>query len=299
MRAIACLVIVVSASVAQAQRSLGPYISAELVASLTGASSAPSEPFTIVGNLHYVGAANIASYLVTTPGGHILIDTGTTQMEKVVRGNIEKLGFTLTDIKIILSGHAHFDHVAGHAAMQKATGARVMAIGDDARALELGQDVSPVETLGWPPVKVERVLADGDVVTLGGTTLRAVWTPGHTPGCTTWVTTIQDGGRSYKIVILGSIGPNAGPPMVGNPKHPTLAEDTLGTIRKLRALAAPDIQLDGHPQATFAGKVDAMKRRVRPHPLLLEPGAWTRMLDEREERFTKRIAADRARVAPR
>ena len=299
MRAIACLVIVVSASVAQAQGSLGPYISAEQVASLTGASSAPSEPFTIVGNLHYVGAANIASYLVTTPEGHILIDTGTTQMEKVVRDNIEKLGFTLTDIKIILSSHAHFDHVAGHAAMQKATGARVMAVGEDARALELGQDVSPVETIGWPPVKVERVLADGDVVTLGGTTLRAVWTPGHTPGCTTWVTTIQDGGRSYNIVILGSIGPNAEPPMVGNPKHPTLAEDTLGTIRKLRALAAPDIQLGGHPQAAFAGKVDAMeRRRVRPHPLLQEPGAWTRMLDEREARFTKRIAADRARVAP-
>lgn len=297
MRNLACLLMVLSASAARAQtQALGPYIRAELIASLTGPSSAPAEPFTIVGNLHYVGAANIASYLFTTPEGHLLIDTGTTQMEKVVRENIEKLGFKLTDIKIILSSHAHFDHIAGHAAMQKATGARVMAIGDDARALELGRDLSPVETIGWEPVKVERVLKDGDVVALGGTTLRAVWTPGHTPGCTTWVTTIQDGGRSYSVVILGSIGPNPGPPMVGNPKHPTLAEDTLGTIRKLRALN-PDIQLGGHPQAAFTGKIDAMKRGTRPHPLLQEPGAWSKMLDTQQANFTKRIEADRAKAA--
>ena len=295
MRNSMCLAVVLSGSVAQAQEGLGPYISEELVASLTGPSSAPAEPFTIVGNLHYVGAENIASYLVTTPAGHILIDTGTTQMEKVVRDNIEALGFALTDIKIMLSGHAHFDHVAGHAAMQKATGARVMAIGEDARALELGRDVSPVETLGWPPVKVERVLSDGDEVTLGGMTLRAVWTPGHTPGCTTWVMTIQDGGRDYNVVILGSIGPNPGPPMVRNPKHPTLAEDTLGTIRKLRALPAPDILLGGHPRAAFTGKIDAMKRRVRPHPLLQGAEAWTRMLDAQAANFGARIDADTAR----
>lgn len=294
---VACLAfVVVSAAAAQAQQNLGPYIGADQVASLTGPSSAPAEPFTIVGNLHYVGAENIASYLFTTPEGHILVDTGTTQMEKVVRGNIEKLGFKITDIRIILSGHAHFDHVAGHAAMQKASGARVMAIGADARALESGKDISPVETIGWEPVKVERVLSDGDEVSLGGTTLRAVWTPGHTPGCTTWVTTVQDEGRSYNVVILGSIGPNPGPPMVGNAKHPTLAEDTLGTIRKLRTLK-PDIQLGGHPRAAFAGKIPAMKGRARPHPLLLEPGAWARMLDAQEANFTKRIEADRARVA--
>ena len=295
MRTSLFLLMVLSASIAQAQENLGPYIGAEQIAGLNGPSSAPTEPFTIVGNLHYVGAANIASYLFTTPEGHILIDTGTRQMEKVVRDNIQKLGFKLTDIKIILSGHAHFDHVAGHAAMQKATGARVMAIGEDAKALELGKDISPVETIGWPPVKVERILSDGDVVSLGGTSLRAVWTPGHTPGCTTWVTTVQDEGRSYNVVILGSIGPNPGPPMVGNPKFPTLAEDTLGTIRKLRELK-PDIQLGGHPQAAFKGKVPAIKGRARPHPLLLEPTAWSRMLDAQEANFRKRIEADKAKA---
>jgi metallo-beta-lactamase class B len=296
MRRLAYLLLLISiVSAAEAQQDLGPYISAEQVAGLTGPSSAPAEPFTIVGNLHYVGAANIASYLFTTPEGHILIDTGTREMEKQVQANIQKLGFKLADVKIMLSGHAHFDHVAGHAAMQKATGARVMAIGEDAKALELGRDLSPVATIGWPPVKVERVLSDGDVVSLGGTSLRAVWTPGHTPGCTTWVTTVQDGGRSYNVVILGSIGPNGGPPMVGNPKFPTLAEDTLNTIRKLRELT-PDIQLGGHPQATFKGRIPAIKAKARPHPLLLEPSAWTRMLDTAEANFKKRIEADKAKA---
>jgi metallo-beta-lactamase class B len=292
------LLLSVGAWAAHAQQDLGPYISKELVDSLTGPGSAPAEPFTIVGNLHYVGADNIASYLFTTPEGHILIDTGTREMEKLVRDNIQKLGFKLADVKIMLSSHAHFDHVAGHAAMQKATGARVMAIGEDAKALELGKDISPVETIGWPPVKVERILGDGDTVTLGGTMLRAVWTPGHTPGATTWVTTVRDGARSYNVVIVGGIGPNPGPPMVGNPKHPTLAQDTLTTIGKLRALK-PDIQLGGHPRAQFAGKIPAMKGRARPHPLELEPNAWTRFLDTQEANFTKRIEADKAKAGGR
>jgi metallo-beta-lactamase class B len=295
MRSLIAVLILLSAAGVQAQQTVGPYISVKQVDDLNGPSSAPAEPFTVVGNLHYVGADNISSWLITTPEGHILIDTGTTNMEKVVRSNIEKLGFKLSDIKIMLSGHAHFDHVAGHAAMQKATGARVMALGADAKALELGRDISPVETVGWEPVKVERVLSDGDTVTLGGTTLRAVWTPGHTPGCTTWVTTIQEGGRNYNVVILGSIGPNPGPPMVGNPKFPTLAEDTLGTINKLRALN-PDIQLGGHMRAAFAGKIPAIKGKARPHPLQLEPGQWKRYLDTQEANYLKRIEADKAKL---
>ena len=297
VRSIACFMMMLSAPVAQAQtQDLGPYIKADQIASLTGPSSGPAEPFTIIGNLHSVGGANIAVYMVTTPEGHILVDTGTTQMTNAVLGNIQKLGFKLSDVRIILSTQAHFDHVAGHAAIQKATGASVMAIGDDARALEQGKDISPVETIGWEPVKVARVMKDGDLVVLGGTTLRAMWTPGHTPGTTTWVTTIEDGGKSYNVVLLGSIGPNPGPPMVGNPKFPNLNEDTLGTIRKLRGLS-PDIWLTAHPQAAFAGKIDAMKRGARPHPLVAEPGAWVRMLDAQQANFTKRIEADRTKAA--
>src|SRR5262244_1902131 len=113
-----------------------------LAETIHGDWSAPVEPFRVVGNIYYVGAVNIASYLITTPEGHILLDTGTREMEPVVRASIEKLGFKLTDIHILLSGHAHYDHVQGHAAMKRATGARVMALGDDATALSSGTDRS-------------------------------------------------------------------------------------------------------------------------------------------------------------
>mgnify|MGYP003332372598 CR=1 FL=1 len=206
----------------------------------------PIKPFHIVGNIYYVGLDDNTSYLITSPQGHILLDTGMPAMHQAVKANIEKLGFKLSDIKIMISSHAHIDHIGGHAEMKKATGAQVVAMGPDAKALESGKDLSPVEYLPWTPVKVDRVIKDGDTVSLGGVTLKAVWTPGHTPGATTWVTTITDGGRAYNVVFPGGAGPNPGPLVVGNPKHPTLAEDTIGTFRKLRALN-PDIQLPGHP----------------------------------------------------
>ena len=299
MRRLACLLIVVVASVASvASAQTGGFISAEQDAALKGPYSDPAEPFTILANIHYVGGQNIASYLFTTPEGHILLDTGMPRMHGTVRANIEKLGFQISDIKIMISSHAHVDHVGAHAEMQRATGARVMAIGGDAKALEAGMDLSPVEYDNWPPVNVDRVLMDGDTVTLGGTTLRAVWTPGHTPGATTWVTTVQDGGRSYNVVFPGGRAPNGGPLVVGNPKHPTLAEDTLGTFRKLRLLN-PDIVLAGHPQRAFEGKIDAIKKGMRPHPLLEEPDAWAEGLDAGEANFRKRIEADRAKTQAR
>lgn len=296
MHRVACVLIVLTASLASAQSP--SFITAEQTAALRGPWSEPAEPFTILGNIHYVGGQNIASYLFTTPEGHILLDTGMPRMHQGVRASIEKLGFKLSDIKIMLSSHAHVDHVGAHAEMQKATGARVMAVGDDAKALEMGKDLSPVEYDGWPPVKVDRVLKDGDTVTLGGTTLRVVWTPGHTPGATTWATTVQDGGRSYSVVFPGGGAPNPGPVVVANPKHPTLAEDTLSTYRKLRQLN-PDIQLTGHPQQLFAGKIDAIKKGVRPHPLLLEPGGWAKGIDAQQAAFTKRIEADKAKAPAR
>ena len=107
-----------------------------------GPYSAPTEPFRIVGNIHYVGGANIASYLIATPEGHILIDTGMKEMHEVIKASVAKLGFKTADIKIMLSSHAHFDHIEGHAMMQKLTGARVMAMVGDAEALSAGKDNS-------------------------------------------------------------------------------------------------------------------------------------------------------------
>ena len=287
------------ASVAFAQTTQNhPYISAEQSNAIANEWTRPMEPFKILGNLYYVGSQNIGSYLFTTPQGDILLDTGMPSMHQAVKGNIEKLGFKLSDIKIMISSHAHIDHVGGHAEMQKATRAQVVALGEDARALGLGTDLSPVGYLGWTPVKVNRVIKDGDTVSLGGVTLRAVWTPGHTPGATTWVTSIADGGRTYNVVFPGGAGPNPGPPVVGNAKFPTLADDTLGTYRKLRALN-PDIQLPGHPGQLFMGKLDAVRAGVRPHPLLVAPGEWAKGIDAQEAAFRKRMEADTAKLSAR
>src|SRR5712671_6096939 len=183
-------------------------LTAEQRAQFHGPYSQPEEAFRLVGNIYYVGAKNIASYLITTPQGHILVDTGTTDMTPVITASVQKLGFKLRDIKIMLSSHAHFDHVGGHAAMKRATGARVMAIRQDAEALEAGKDISPLGDEGWTPVKVDRILKDGDSVTLGGTTLRAVWAPDHTPGCTVWTTSVPDAGMTYSVAFYGCGGPN-------------------------------------------------------------------------------------------
>src|SRR5437870_6071696 len=217
-------------------------LSPEQRATFHGRMSEAMEPFHIVGNIYYVGAKNIASYLITTPEGHIMIDTGTKEMHEVIRANVVTLGFKLQDIKILLSGHAHFDHVQGYAAMKKATGAKVMALGEDAAALSAGTDKSPLGDEGWEPVKVERVLKDGDTVTLGGTALRAIWTPGHTPGCTTWMTRVQEKGRPYSIVFQACGAPNAGVKLTGNTKFPTLVEDAMRSFGIQKTLKA-DIYL--------------------------------------------------------
>ena len=268
-------------------------LSAEARAQFHGQMSEAVEPFRIIGNIYYVGARNIASYLITTPEGHIMIDTGTKEMHSVIRANVEKLGFKLQDIKILLSGHAHFDHVQGHAAMKKATGARVMALGEDAAALAAGVDKSPLGDEGWEPVKVDRVLKDGDTVTLGGTTLRAVWTPGHTPGCTTWTTRVDEKGKPYSILFQACAGPNAGVKLVGNTKFPTLVEDTQRTFRIQKTLK-PDIYLPMHPESLFAGKIERIKAGETPHPLL-NPDGYAKLIADTEAGFQKRVQEEQSR----
>jgi metallo-beta-lactamase class B len=283
------LLVALGSVVLSAQSSL---LSPEQRAQFHGPYSQAVEPFRIVANIYYVGARNIASYLITTPQGHILIDTGTNERGPVIRNNVEKLGFKLQDIEIMLSSHAHFDHIQGHAAMKKATGARVMAIGEDAAALASGTDKSPLGDEGWEPVAVDRVLKDGDTVTLGGTTLRAVWSPGHTPGCTTWTTEVRDNGKTYSVAFFGGGAPNGGVKLIGNPRFPNLIEDTQRTFRRLKELK-PDIYLVGHPESLFAGKVERIKAGETPHPLM-NPSAWTKMLVDTETNFLKRVQDERA-----
>ena len=268
-------------------------LSREWYAQFSGAYSQPVAPFRIVGNIFYVGALNIASYLIATPQGHILIDSGTTEMHDAITSGVERLGYAVSDIRILLASHAHFDHIEGHALMRRRTGAQVMAMTGDAEALESGHDTSALGAIGWEPTPVSRRLKDGDTVTLGGTTLRAIHAPGHTRGATIWMTTGEDDGRRYIVAFFTTTTPNPGVPLFDNPRHRNVIEDTRNTFRKLTAEREPDIVLVGHPQATFAQTMERMRNGERPHPLLNGAEAWTRQLATAEADFERRVTLER------
>ena len=225
-----------------------PFITPEQRERFHGADSQPAEPFRIAGNIYYVGAQGLSSYLITTAEGHILHDTGTNEMHDVILANVETLGFNVEDIKIMLSSHAHFDHMQGHAAMQRVTGAEIVALGGDAIAIESGKDNSALGDEGWEPVPVDRVVKDGDTVTLGGTPLRAVRTGDHTQGATMWTMTVEEGDRTMAVAFRGGEIPNAGVPLLDNPRHPTVIADTQRTLRLLKGLTPPDLFLHNPPQ---------------------------------------------------
>src|SRR3954463_3078879 len=174
--------------------------------------SEPQAPFKIAGNVYYVGANNIASILVATPQGHILIDTGTQKMAAVVFPNMVKLGFKPADIKVLLLSHAHYDHMETMETIRRLTGATVAALEAEVPALVSGHDLGSNETWGQEPLTVGRVLHSGEDITLGGSTVTVIWTPGHTLGAAAYfINTVEDG-KNYQIVFGGPPGPITGDP---------------------------------------------------------------------------------------
>ena len=258
--------------------------------SLRGPASQPVDGFKVIDNVYYVGAAGLSSFFITTPKGAILIDTGTEEMVPVVRNNIEKLGFKVQDIQILLSTHAHFDHVGGHAAFKALTGAKVMALGGDAKAIEQGVDTSGSEGPGWKPVKVDRVLKDGDTVTLGDVTLRAYLTPGHTKGTTTWTWTVHDGGKALLVVLPGAVGVNPGIRILNTPTE----KEHMQALRVLNGLH-PDVVLCSHTGVcALLEKAKRLKAGETPNPFI-DPASYKPMLKEYEGRIQAQLAADRAK----
>lgn len=254
------------------------------------AAEAPA-PFRVIGNIYWVGG-EYGSYLITTPEGHILHDTGTSEMHDVIVGNITKLGFDPRDIRIMISSHAHFDHVQGHAAMKALTGAQVVALGADAEALESGIDNSAGGFPGLIAVEVDRVIADGDEVTLGGTTLRALWTPGHTQGATMWLMDVEENGATYSVAFRGGEIPNDGLPLRDNPRHPTVVEDTQTTLQRLRSSEPPDLLLHNHPQNLGRPLDPALP--VNPACVTcVDAAAWTDMLARAQAQFERNLEAER------
>jgi len=237
----------------------------------------------VIGNIYSVGTEIQGSFLVTTPAGHILINTNFEDTVPLLREAVEKLGFRFADVKIVLGSHAHGDHMEGDARVKELTGAQVMAMEQDVPALERMRP-------GGKAHPIDRVLHDGDKVALGGTTLVARHTPGHTSGNTTWLMTAQEGGRSYDVVILGGMGVTENAPLVKGAGLTPLAQDYMRSFKLLRSIHC-DVPLGSHTSMyNLTKKYPRVGQQPNPY---IDPEAYMEELDARERVFNLRVAAQK------
>ena len=253
----------------------------------------PIAPFRIAGNLYYVGGKDLASYLIVTPKGDILINSSLETSVHMIRSSVEKLGFKFNDIKVLLISHSHFDHDAGSAELIKETGAKYMVMDGDVSVVESGgaTDFAYAKDT-YPKAKVNRVLHDGDAVKLGGTVLVAHKTAGHTPGCTTWTMQVTEAGRPLNVVIVGSWNVNPGWRLVDRPEQPAsypgIAADYRRTFATLKA-AQCDVFLGAHG-AYFGmlAKLDRIKAGAKEN-VWIDTKGYQDAVAEREQAFEKEL----------
>jgi metallo-beta-lactamase class B len=252
----------------------------------------PFAPFHLIGNIYYVGTDDLAVFLIVTPKGDILLDGGLPESTAQIEKNIETLGFKLSDIKILLNSHAHFDHAGGLAELKRATGAKLIASAPDTPILERG-DISygPSAGLRYPPVHVDQSVGDGFKLDLGGVEMVAHLTPGHTPGCTSWTTTVRDKGRTLAVVFYGSTTV-AGNPLVGNTEYPTIVQDYRASFAKLMAMKA-DVFFGAH--GSFFHLHDKVARLTPggPNPFV-DPGELQRVIAASEKDFDAELKRQQA-----
>jgi metallo-beta-lactamase class B len=252
----------------------------------------PFPPHKIAGNLYYVGSKDLASYLIATPEGHILINSSLEESVPLIRASIETLGFKFTDVKILLISHAHSDHCAGSKAIIEQTKAQYFVMEQDADAVENGGERKSrlkASYLQFTPAKVDRRLKDGDEVKLGGSTLIANLTPGHTRGCTTWTMKVD----GLHAVIIGSPNVNPGYILVGNKDYPTIATDYEKTFRFLKAQPV-DLFLGAH-----GGYYDMNAKHLRlgtssSNPFI-DPEGYHRYVADRETAFLTELAKQQSK----
>jgi metallo-beta-lactamase class B len=210
-------------------------------------------PHKIISNIYYVGTKTLTSFLIVTPQGNILMNSTYERNVPVIQRSVGDLGFKFSDVKILLGNHAHGDHQEGDAAVKQLTGAQVVAMAEDVDALKA---IKP----GGKEHPIDRIIHDGDSVTLGGTTLVAHLTAGHTPGCTTWTTKVRDGGKDYDVVFHCSY-------RAGNTISPEVARQFERTFKVVRALPC-DVPLGDHgAQYNMQDKYARMKPGA-PNPFI-------------------------------
>src|ERR1700753_1216579 len=251
--------------------------------------TAPFEPFHLIDNIYYVGTDGIPAHIIKTSQGLILMDTALPQQTGEIKGNIAKLGFKVGDIKIILNSHAHFDHTGGIAEIKKETGAQLVAGERDKHLLEGGYypgDEKDTD-LAFPPVKVDRAVKEGDVVTLGDTRLTAHSMPGHSPGCTSWEMTVKDGGQDRDVLFFcsGTVALNK---LVGQPTYPGIVDDYRSTFAKAKAMKV-DVLLGPHPEVYGMQAKRAQMKDGAPNPFV-KPGELQTYVAGLEQDFAKQLA---------
>ncbi len=255
----------------------------------------PTEPSKIVGPIHYVGTYGLAAYLIETPAGHILIDGALPQSGPAIVSSLEAAGLRPRDVKFLVTTQAHFDHVGTLAHLRAQTGARVLAMRGDERLLTSGGKgdylFGTQSAFHFPAVQVDQVIEDGHAITLGGVTLTAHRTPGHTPGTTTWTTTVQDGGRSYRVAFVGSTFVNPGTRLVKNPSYPGIEADYRRAFATLEVLPV-DIPLGAHAQAfDFHGR--RMRAKTEGVAAFVDRDALRKAVAASKAAFEKLVAAEK------
>lgn len=255
----------------------------------------PFEPFKIIGNIYYVGASDVTSYLITTPKGHILIDAGFEETVPQIKANVVKLGFKMEDIKILLINHAHYDHCGGLAEIKKLTGARLYASPADASVLEdggksdfrFGADAS----FYFSPVKVDKILKDGEKISLGGVDLKTVFTPGHTKGATSWTMDITENGKNLKVVFAASVS-TLDYVFLDNQKYPQIADDFAKTFDALSKIKA-DVFLASHGVFfNLKNKAERLRAGAKSNPFVDAKGYQT-FVERMSKAFTDKLKAEK------
>jgi metallo-beta-lactamase class B len=257
----------------------------------------PFPAFRIAGNLYYVGSEDLASYLIVTPQGDILINSSLDSSVPLIRRSVESLGFRFSDIKILLISHAHYDHCAGSAEILRMTGAKYEVMSQDVAVVESGGKADfqygSEKSMQFPAAHVDRVLHDGNTVSLGGTVLTAHLTGGHTKGTTTWTLDEPEAGHVVHVVIVGSPNVNPGYKLIGNRAYPSIATDYRAGFKVLSSLQC-DIFLGAH-----GGYFDLPRKYVRwksgEHDAFIDPAGYREYIADRERAFEAEYQRQSAR----
>jgi len=253
------------------------------------------KPFKIVGNVYFVGLSNNTSYLVTTPQGHFLINPTLVDALPDIRKSIEELGFNIRDIKYILQTHAHGGHIAGLPAMRELTRAKAPVMSQELGVLQDGgkSDYRGSGSESFAPMSADMVLRDGDKIELGGVTMVAHLTSGHTKGSTTWTTVVEENGKKYNVVIASSMRMNPRQPLLANAKYLTLADDFARSFAKLKTLPCDVILVDHSTMFDFREKVRQMEQSPGTNPFI-DPAACQRFIAKYERSYLDQLAKERA-----